>query len=60
MEAKQKCAHDPGRNVGFESYSQIRPSTGKLEDKLSLLSFKIRLTAKTQAVMPILRLFTAE
>ena len=29
LDVKHKCAHDPSSNIGFESHSQIRPSTGR-------------------------------
>jgi len=35
-ETKRKCKHDPSRNIGFESYSQIRPSTGLPDNKESI------------------------
>lgn len=36
LETKRKCTHDAGKNTGFESYSQIRPSTGLPDNKESI------------------------
>jgi isopenicillin N synthase-like dioxygenase len=36
LDTKKKSKHDAVKNVGFESYSQIRPSTGLPDNKESL------------------------